>query len=114
MPAEIDLDRLFHVLDLGKDAQAKSRALSDEAEELRETLRKLKLGAEVGRVMEHRKAERDPATVARIASLEDQRNRLEARRHELLPILHQRVNLARECLRYARQHRVEVGPLYDF
>lgn len=114
MAAEVDLDRLYATLDAGKDAQAKSRALSDEAEELRETLRKLKLGAEVGRVMEHRRAERDPATVARIAALEDQRARLEARRQELLPIMNQRVSLARECLRYARQQRVEVGPLYDF
>ena len=114
MPAEIDLDRLFRVLDLGKDAQSKARGMADEAEEVREALRKAKLGAEVGRVMEHRKAERDPATVARIAALEDQRLRLEARRQELLPIMNQRVSLARECLRYARQQRVEVGPLYDF
>ena len=113
MPAEIDLDRLFHVLDMGRDAQAKSRALADEAEEVREALRKARLGAEAGRVMHHRREERDPATVARIAALEDQRNRLEARRQELLPILHQRVNLARECLKYARQHRIEVGQ-YDF
>ena len=114
MPAEICPDRLYAILDAGKDAQAKIRALSDEAEELRETLRKLKLGAEAGKVMHHRREERDPATVARIAALEDQRNRLEARRQELLPIMNQRVSLARECLRYARQHRVEVGPLYDF
>ena len=98
---------------MGRDAQAKSRALADEAEEVREALRKARLGAEAGRVMHHRREERDPATVARIAALEDQRNRLEARRQELLPILHQRVNLARECLKYARQHRIEVGQ-YDF
>ena len=114
MPAEIDLDRLFRVLDMGRDAQAKSRAMGDEAEEVREALRKARLGAEAGKVMHHRREERDPATVARIAALEDQRNRLEARRQELLPIMNQRVNLARECLRYARQHRIEVGPLYDF
>ena len=113
MPADIDPERLFHVLDMGRDAQAKSRALADEAEEVREALRKARLGAEAGRVMHHRREERDPATVARIAALADQRNRLEARRQELLPILHQRVNLARECLKYARQHRIEVGQ-YDF
>ena len=114
MPAEIDRDRLFHVLDMGRDAQAKARAMGDEAEEVREALRKAKLGAEVGKVLHHRREERDPATVARIAILEDQRRRLEQRRAELLPTLHQRVGLARACLRYARQQRVEVGPLYDF
>lgn len=114
MPADIDRDRLFAILDQGRDAQANSRALADEAEEVREAINKAKLGAEAGKVMHHRREERDPATVARIAALEDQRNRLEARRQELLPIMNQRVNLARECLRYARQQRVEVGPLYDF
>ena len=114
MPAEIDLDRLFHVLDMGRDAQSKSRAMGDEAEEVREALRKARLGAEAGKVMHHRREERDPATVARIAALEDQRRRLEARRQDLLPIMNQRVTLARACLRYARQQRVEVGPLYDF
>ncbi|NCA91474.1 MAG: hypothetical protein EOM92_21995, partial [Gammaproteobacteria bacterium] len=84
-PTEIDRDRLFAILDQGKDAQAKSRALADEAEEVREALNKAELGVEVGKVMHHRREERDPATVARIAALEDQRNRLEARRQELLP-----------------------------
>ena len=114
MPAEIDRDRLFAILDQGKDAQAKSRALADEAEEVREALRKAKLGAEAGKTMSFRREERDPATMERIAILEDQRRRLEARRQDLLPIMNQRVTLARECLRYARQQRVEVGPLYDF
>ena len=67
MAAEIDLERLFHVLDMGRDAQAKARAMGDEAEEGREALRKARLGAEAGKVMHHRREDRDPATVARIA-----------------------------------------------
>ena len=112
MPAEIDRDRLFAILDQGKDAQAKARAMGDEAEEVREALNKARLGLEAGKIMSFRREERDPATMERVAILEDQRNRLEARRQDLLPIMNQRVNLARECLKYARQQHVEVGPLY--
>lgn len=112
MRDEIDLDRLYAILDAGVEAQAKARGMADQAEELRETLRKLKLGAEAGKVMHHRREERDPQTMRNIAALEEQRDRLEQRRQEALPVLHQRIALARACLAFAKLNHFEVGPGY--
>ena len=108
MPAEIDLDRLFHVLDNGREAQARARALGEETELLRAELNKAKIALETSVVQPHRK-EPHPANKARVDALQDQLRRLSERRQALLPELNQRTTLAAACWRYARAHQVEVS-----
>ena len=114
MAENIDPVRLAAILDAGQAALAHSAALGREADDIREALRHARLQAEAGRRAVTGKGnvvvmEPPPAAMAKIDALQEQYRRLDERRQQIWAELNPRVELARACYQYAREHKIEVG-----
>lgn len=111
--SEIDPARLAAILDAGQDAITHGAALGREADELREALRMAKLKAEASRRAVTKGGvvimESTPETLAKVAAIQEQYRRLDERRQQIWAELNPRVELARACYQYAREHKIEVG-----
>ena len=116
--SEVDPARLAAILDAGQAAQTHALALGREADELREALRLAKLKAEASRRAVTAKGgvvimECAPETLAKVTALQDQYRRLDERREHLWAEMGPKVELARNCYKFSREHGIQVGH-YDF
>ena len=118
MAENIDRARLVAILDAGKDAQSRALALGQESQEIREAVRLAKLTAEASRRTVTAKGgqvvhEIPEASLAKVAALVEQFTRLEDRRQQMWDELSPRIELARACYKFAREHKIEAGH-HDF
>ncbi len=116
--SEVDHARLAAILDAGQAAQTHALALGAEADALREALRHAKLQAEAGRRAVTGKGnvvvmECAPEALAKVAALQEQYRRLDERREHLWAEMGPKVELARNCYKFSREHGIQVGH-YDF
>ncbi len=117
---DIDPERLASILDAGLDAQARARALGDEAEALRESLRRARLAEEAARRPVRRGKEtvfeyaEGTAWPERVAALKAQLDRLNARRELQMAELQPVIELARRVYAHAREHHLPEVIGYDF
>ena len=114
MSENISRDRLRAVLDDGADAQGRTDALNREAAEVREALRLARLQAEHSRMAViggDRRITKEiaPSALSRIATLEAQYERLDARRQQVWAEMAPRIELARRCYEHARANKFETG-----
>ena len=114
MAENIDPVRLAAILEAGQAALAHSAALGREADDIREALRHARLQAEAGRRAVTGKGnvvvmECTPEALAKIDALQEQYRRLDERRTQLWAEMGPKCELARNCYKFAREQKIEVG-----